>query len=82
MTRQEAINCIEKEELNGYNFFENRYNKENELVIREEEGQWYVYATDERASKVTGSEKRFKSEAEALENLIKRLRADKVLRNL
>lgn len=82
MTRQEAIICIDEEELKGYNFFENRYNKENELVIREEGGQWYVYATDERASKVTGSEKMFESEAEALENLIKRLRADKVLRNL
>lgn len=82
MTRHEALICIEHEELKGYNFFENRYNKENEVVIRQENAQWIVYATDERASKVTGSEKRFESEEEALENLIKRLRADKVLRNL
>ncbi len=82
MTREEAIKCIEKEELIGYNFFEERYNKENEVVIKEDNGVWIVYATDERASKVTGSEKIFETEKEALENLIKRLRADKILREL
>lgn len=82
MTREEAIKCIEKEDLSGYNFFEDRYNKENEVVIKEENEGWIVYATDERASKVTCSEKKFDTENEALENLIKRLRADKILREL
>ena len=43
--------------------------------------QWLVYATDERASKITGSEKKFKTEEEALDNFITRLRALNVLKN-
>ena len=39
------------------------------------------YATDERASKITGSEKKFKTEEEALDNFITRLRALNVLKN-
>lgn len=82
MTREEAIKIIFKEELENYNFNEDRYNKENELVIKHETDGWVVYATDERASMVTGSKKIFTSEEEALDNLIKRLRADKILREL
>ena len=44
--------------------------------------QWLVYATGERASKITGSEKKFKTEEEAnLDNFITRLRALNVLKN-
>lgn len=75
MTRDAVNTIITEEELVGYNFFESRPNAENEIVIKNVSDQWMVYATDERASKVTGSEKLFDNEAEALENFIKRLRA-------
>ena len=61
--------------------FEKRENKENEMVIMNVAEQWLVYATDERASKITGSEKKFKTEEEALDNFITRLRALNVLKN-
>lgn len=82
MTRDDVLKIIDDENLLGFNLFEDRYNRENELVISKKDEKWIVYATDERASKVTGSEKIFDNEAEALENLIKRLRADKRLREL
>lgn len=78
MTREEAINIISKEGLENYNLNEDRYNRENELVIKHEADTWVVYATDERASMITGSKKIFSSDEEAWDNLIKRLRADKV----
>ena len=65
----------------GGNLFEKRENKENEMVIMNVAEQWLVYATDERASKITGSEKKFKTEEEALDNFITRLRALNVLKN-
>ena len=42
------------------------------VATKNEAGE-LVYATDERASKRTGSEKIFDNEAEALENFLKRL---------
>lgn len=82
MTREEAIRIIIEEKLKNYNLNKDRNNKENEVVIKSENDAWIVYATDERASIVTGSKKIFENEDQALENLIKRLRADKVLREL
>lgn len=82
MIREEAINIISKEGLESFNLNEDRYNRENELVIKHEADTWVVYATDERASMITGSKKIFTREDEAWDNLIKRLRADKVLREL
>nr|MBP3598772.1 hypothetical protein [Eubacterium sp.] len=75
MTREEVIDIINKEELSGYNFFEKRYNQEYEVVITQKENRWIVYATDERASAVTGSEQNFDKESLALESFIARLRA-------
>lgn len=82
MTRNQALNIIYKEGLMNYNLNEDRYNKENELVIKHESDVWAVYSTDERSSIITGSKKIFIKEEDAWENLIKRLRADKVLREL
>lgn len=80
MTREYIKKIIDEEGLNGYNFFESRVNAENEIVIVNDSEKWIVYATDERASKMTGSEKIFDNEAEALENFVKRLRALNVLK--
>lgn len=75
MTREEAKKIINEEKLLGYNLFEKRDNEENEIIITYDAAHWVVYVTDERASKVTGSEKEFATEEEALANFIKRLRA-------
>lgn len=75
MTREYIKRVIDEEGLRGYNFFENRANAENEIVIVNDSKQWIVYATDERTSKRSGSEKRFDNEAEALVNFLTRLRA-------
>ena len=49
MTRKQTVEIIEKESLQRYNFNENRYDTNNETVIKEKNGKWLVYATDERA---------------------------------
>lgn len=81
MTMEEVIDIINKEKLLGYNLFEDRYHNENELVIFKKK-QWIVYATDERASKVTGSEQSFSNESDALKSFIKRLQALNELRKM
>ena len=75
MTRDSVQKIISEENLTRYNFFESRVNAENEMVIVNDSKQWIVYATDERASKVNGSEKTFDNESDALVNFVKRLRA-------
>lgn len=82
MNRKEAITIIDAEKLQGYNLNEKRDNKENEMVIVCNKDNWTVYATDERASKITGSEKTFNNESAAFENFIKRLRALNTLKNM
>ncbi len=82
MTEKNAKKIIREEKLINYNLNEDRYNKENEVVIKKEGDYWIVYSTDERASTVTNSKIIFENEEEAWDNLIKRLRADKVLREL
>jgi len=72
---KEAIKIIKDEKLQGYNMNEERYNRENEVVLRCENDKWIVYATDERASKVTNSQDIYFDEEEALDNFIDRLRA-------
>ena len=80
MTRDDIKKIIKEEGLRGYNFFEDRMDMENEIVIVNDSNQWLVYVTDERASKITGSEKMFDNEIDALDNFLKRLRALNILR--
>ena len=75
MNIKEAIKIIKDEKLQGYNMNEERYNRENEVVLRCENDKQIVYATDERASKVTNSQDIYFDEEEALDNFIDRLRA-------
>ena len=72
MTRDDIKKIIKEEGLRGYNFFEDRMDMENEIVIVNDSNQWIVYVTDERASKITGSEKMFDNEIDALDNFLKR----------
>lgn len=82
MNAKEAIKIIQVEKLQGYNMNEERHNRENEVVLRCENDKWIVYATDERASKVTNSQDIYLDEEEALDNFIDRLRALNRLRGL
>lgn len=82
MEKNKAIEIIENEKLTNLNMFEERDNKENEVVVVKKEGKWIVYVTDERASKITNSVDEYVTESEALDDFIDRLRADKILREL
>lgn len=82
MRKEEAMNIIKRESLQGYNMNENRVNKENEVIIKKENMEWIVYATDERASKIINSVDTYLTEEEALDDFIDRLRADKILREM
>ena len=83
MTRAEAMEIIKKENLNYYNFFEDRYHEEDELGIQKiGENKWVVYATTERAGILAGSEAFFETESDALEDFIDRLRAGKELEEM
>ena len=74
MTREYVINIIKVEALKYYNLNEKRDNREDEMVIKQQNDTWIVYVTDERASKITGSEEIFINEEEAWNSFIKRLR--------
>lgn len=78
MTREEALKIITNEQLDYFNWYEDRDIRSDEVGIKKISNKWIVYSTDERASII--SEKTFLTETEALENFIKRLRADKILR--
>lgn len=74
MTRMEAKEILDSEQLGHYNWYYEHKLKENEVGIECENGQWKVFVTDERAGIVTDSVAIFKDEEEALENFIKRVR--------
>ena len=74
MTREDVINIIKVEALKYYNLNEKRDNREDEMVIKQQNDTWIVYVTDERASKITRSEEIFINEEEAWNSFIKRLR--------
>ena len=82
MNIKEVIKIIQDEKLQDYNMNEERYNRENEVVLRCENDKWIVYATDERASKVTNSQDIYLDEQEALDDFIDRLRALNRLRRI
>lgn len=73
MTRNQAVGIIEKESLQRYNFNENRYDTNNETVIKEKNGKWLVYAIDERTG-VYGIVREYDTEDDALDMFIDLLR--------
>lgn len=80
MTRKEAKRIITAEGLVSHNFFESRPNGSDEMVIKQIADQWVVYATNERASKISEGERGFGSEEAALDHFIRRLRALNIVR--
>ena len=81
MTIKDVIDIIQKEGLTNYNLNEARYNREDEVSIKKENDNWSVYVTDERASKIAGSEFIFISEEDACNNFVKRLRISNKIKN-
>lgn len=81
MTREEAMQAIKMEGLDHFRLFENSYGA-NELGIQKLKNTWLVYATDERANVIMGSEAVFNSEGEAWDDFIERLRVSKELEKL
>lgn len=81
MKKEDCEKIIIEEGLSAYNICENRDDYENEMVIKKYEDKYIVYATDERASKVTGSQREFSNEDDAMQNFLKRLRALNLLKN-
>lgn len=81
MKRKDAERIINAGELVSYNFFEDRNDSSDEMVIKKVSGKWIVYATNERASKIIGGEHIYDNEEEALDNFIRRLRALNKVRN-
>lgn len=75
MTREEALEAIRKEGLDGYVWFESPSNETEVVAIQRDGSEWIVLATDERAG-VEGVQ-RFDDEGEALECYVRRLRAGK-----
>lgn len=82
MTKNEFMEIVNEEGLKNYNLYDENNLRSDELVLTKKNHNWIVYATSERASCVTGSEVTFDNESSALENLIERLRADKILASL
>ncbi|MDD9149967.1 Imm59 family immunity protein [Sporolactobacillus sp. CQH2019] len=79
MLENEAKKVIADEKLKHVNWFDEKHLKENQVGIKGEGKNWYVYVTDERASVVTGSVKKFDSQEKALDNFIKRAMTEKKL---
>lgn len=75
MKIREALRIIENERLTSYSLFTDRNDSSDEVVIKSYFGKYIVYATNEKASKISGGEKIFNNEEDALDNFIKRLRA-------
>ena len=81
MKLEETKAIISNECLKYYNLFEEHEIREHEISIVSYSNKWKVYATDERASIITGSEIIFENEDDALNNFIKRLRSLNRIKN-
>lgn len=75
MNRKAAKSIIKAEQLESYSFFESRADAPDEMVIKYSADRWLVYATNERASRISDGERIFDNEDAALDNFIRRLRA-------
>ena len=74
MTREELYEIIEQEHLK-HAVFDEAKPYTQDLCLCQRNGKWVIYATDERAAVVTGSEKQYDNEEEANEHFLRRLRA-------
>lgn len=80
MTRDEAKRILSEEGLKYYNGFHEKDVNPDEVLIYKEDNKWVVCATDERASIVENSIAHYGNEEEALDDFIKRVRLEKILK--
>ncbi|PGL67848.1 hypothetical protein [Bacillus sp. AFS055030] len=80
MTRDEAKRILSEEGLKYYNWFYQKDIGPNVVLIYKEDTKWVVCATDERASIVETSIAHYGNEEEALDDFIKRVRLEKILK--
>lgn len=78
MNIAEAKEIIKNEGLENYCLFCDTSPNEGQIVIKKEAGKWIVFTYNERTSK--SGKKIYKNESDALEEFIKRLRGDKLVR--
>ncbi|RIW30384.1 hypothetical protein D3H55_16735 [Bacillus salacetis] len=78
MDKTTAMEIIKNESLENYCFFCEDINKEEAVVITENDIEWIVFTNDERGTKI--SEKVYKEESKALMDFIERLRGGRALR--
>jgi hypothetical protein len=72
MKKEQILEIIRKEGLFRYNIFNDHPQKANEVIIRQENGQYTIFRTDEK-NKVLGDEAAFFNEDEAINYFIKQL---------
>ena len=77
MNRNEAKFIIKNEGLKHYNLYDDHGIYPNEVSISLKNDKWVVFISDERKCKI--SEEKYDNESDALNDFIKRLRADKIL---
>lgn len=82
MTKEDALEIIKKEGLQGFRFFDDRAYKADEVVIDRSNSKWHVYVTSEKCAMLDVTLDEYDSESAALEDFIGRLRADKELREM
>lgn len=79
MNNETFFDIIKKENLMNLNFFEEQNLKSDQIVISKRNNKYVVFVTDERASCITGSEEYYTEEELALNDVLERLRANKIL---
>jgi len=79
MTKNECKNIIKNEGLNNYNWFDEHEFRSEEVCIRKVKNKTVVFTLSERCCPVSESIMEFDDESLALQEFIKRLRADRVI---
>lgn len=74
----EALQILEQEHLQHYNWFGEHKTRPWEVLIDYDGTRWIVCATDERACIVDRSRRFFHQESEALECFIQLIRLEKI----
>jgi hypothetical protein len=72
MNKEQILETIRKEGLFQYNIYNDHPQRPNEVLIRQENGQYTIFRTDEK-NEILGNEATFSDEAEAINNFIKQL---------
>ena len=81
MTMDDVKKIIKEENLKLYNLEADQPLREDQVVLRFQDDEWSVFATSERAAIEPDSIVKYKTESEALERFISRLRSANYILN-